>query len=269
MITDELMPHIQVRRSEVGRYVLLPGDPARSEVIAAYFDDPRKVAQSREFTTYTGTLLGEMVSVTSTGIGCPSTAIAVEELIKAGADTFIRVGTSGGMQPFCKTGDVAIVSGAIRDEGTTPQYLPLEFPAVADLDVVLALREGAKIAGIPFHVGISHSKDSFYGETEPTRMPLAAHLAERWKAWVDGGAICSEMEASAVLILASIYRKRASGVMLMGGADTGADHIALTELPDDFKGLLDVHRAIRVAVEGLKVLIERDRQLNSEQNREA
>jgi uridine phosphorylase len=253
------MAHIQVRKGEIGRYVLLPGDPARSEVIAGYFDSPHRVAQSREFTTYTGTLLGEMVSVCSTGIGCPSTAIAVEELIMAGADTFIRVGTSGGMQPFCKTGDVAIVSGAIRDEGTTPQYLPIEYPAVADIDVVQALREGAKIAGIPYHVGVSHSKDSFYGETEPQRMPMAGYLGERWKAWVAGGAICSEMEASALLILASIYRKRASGVMLMGGADLGADHIALTELPDDFKGLLDVHRAIRVAVEGLKVLIERDR----------
>ncbi|UCF60977.1 MAG: nucleoside phosphorylase, partial [Anaerolineaceae bacterium] len=119
--------HIQLKPGDVGRYVFLPGDPGRCEKIAAFFDDPQFVAQNREFTTYTGTLLGEKVSVVSTGIGCPSAAIAVEELIKIGADTFIRVGTSGGIQPDTKTGDVAIVTGAIRDEGTTPQYLPIEF----------------------------------------------------------------------------------------------------------------------------------------------
>ncbi len=255
----ELMYHIQVHKGEVGRYVLLPGDPGRTQVIAKYFDNPHLVAQNREFTTYTGTLLGEKVSVTSTGIGCPSTAIAVEELIKSGADTFVRVGTSGGMQPFCKTGDVAILSGAIRDEGTTSHYLPMEFPAVADLDVTIALREGARRAGIPYHVGISQSKDSFYGEVEPQRMPVAQRLEERWKAWVEGGAICTEMEASAIFILASIYRKRAGGVMLMGGADTGADHIPLDENAKALNELLDVNRAIRVAVEGIKILIEQDR----------
>lgn len=259
MEQSELMYHIQVRKGDVGRYVLLPGDPGRTKVIAQYFDSPAFVAQNREFTTYTGTLLGEKVSVTSTGIGCPSTAIAVEELIKAGADTFVRIGTSGGMQPFCKTGDVAILSGAIRDEGTTLHYLPPEFPAVADLDVMIALREGAKRAGIPYHVGISQSKDSFYGEVEPARMPLASRLEERWKAWVEGGAICTEMEASAIFILASIYRKRAGGVMLMGGADTGADHIPLDENAKALNELLDVNRAIRVAIEGLKILIQQDR----------
>lgn len=259
MQTLEAMHHIQLRPGDVGRYVLLPGDPGRTETIAQYFDNPVRVAQNREYTTYTGTLLGEKVSVTSTGIGCPSTAIAVEELIKIGADTFIRVGTSGAMQPHIKSGDVAILTGAIRDEGTTPQYLPLEFPAVADLDVMVALREGARRAGIPYHVGVSHSKDSFYGETEPQRMPLAPWLEQRWNAWVAGGAICSEMEASAIFIIAGIHRKRAGGVMLMGGAEEGADHIPLDENAKALNPLIDINRAIRVAVEGLKVLIEQDR----------
>ncbi len=156
---DEVMYHIQLKKGDVGRYILLPGDPGRCEKIAQFFDNPRFVTSNREYTTYTGSLLGEKVSVVSTGIGSPSAAIAMEELIAIGADTFIRVGTSGGMQPEVKTGDVAIITGAIRDEGTTKQYLPCEFPAVANLDVVIALREGAVRAGIPFHLGISHSKD--------------------------------------------------------------------------------------------------------------
>jgi len=254
MNTDELVQyHIQLKDGDVGRYVLLPGDPGRSERIAVYFDDPQFVAQNREYTTYTGSLLGEKVSVVSTGIGCPSTAIAVEELIEIGVDTFIRVGTSGGMQLETKTGDVAIVTGAIRDEGTTSHYLPLEFPAVADVDVVYALREGAKKLGLPYQVGVSQSKDSFYGEVESARMPMASHLESRWKAWIEGGAICSEMEASAIFILASIHRVRAGGVMMMVCTGEG--------LPDDEEGKALFHgdRAIKTVIEGLKILIEMDR----------
>ncbi len=248
--------HIQLKRGDVGRYVLLPGDPGRCESMAAFFDHPQLIAQNREYTTYTGTLLDEKVSVVSTGIGCPSTAIAVEELIRIGADTFIRVGTSGGIQPNTKTGDVAIVTAAIRDEGTTRQYLPLEFPAVADIDVVLALREGAKTLGLPYQLGITQSKDSFYGEVEADRMPVADHLQKRWKAWVAGGAICSEMESAAIFILASIHRKRAGGVMMMVGAGEG-----LPETEAE-KKLFHGDRAIRTAIEGIKNLIEMDRKSN-------
>jgi uridine phosphorylase len=249
--------HIQLKAGDVGRYVLLPGDPGRCELIASYFDDAKFVAQNREYVTYTGTLLGEKVSVVSTGIGCPSSSIAVEELIRVGADTFVRVGTSGSMQPGIKTGDVAVVTGAIRDEGTTLHYLPVEFPAVADLDTVLALREGARRSGIPYHLGVSQSKDSFYGEIEPERMPVDRQLAQRWKAWVGGGAICSEMEAAAIFIVSSIHRTRAGGVMLMGG---NLDDPNLTpEEREQVTALWDIKRVIQVAVEGLKVMIERDR----------
>jgi uridine phosphorylase len=252
---DALQHHIQLRPDDVGRYVLLPGDPGRCEKIARHFDEPRFIASNREYVTYTGSLLGEKVTVTSTGIGCPSAAIAVEELIKIGADTFIRVGTSGGMQPFVHTGDLAIVTGAIRDEGTTSHYLPMAFPAVAHTDVVLALKEGALRAGLPHYLGVSQSKDSFYGEVEPGRMPVAGRLHDRWKAWKMGGALCSEMEASIIFIIAGIHRKRAGGVMLMG-ADFDNEAGAQEESdPANF----DVERAIRVAVEGLKVLIARDR----------
>lgn len=255
MTTDEqLQYHIQLKEGDVGRYVLLPGDPGRSQRIAKYFDDPREIAQNREYTSWVGTLHGESVAVISTGIGCPSAAIAVEELIKIGADTFIRVGTSGGMQPETKTGDIAIVSAAIRDEGTTRQYLPLEFPAVADLDVINALRDGAKKLGLPYQVGVTQSKDSFYGEVESARMPLASHLEARWKTWVQGGAICSEMEAAAIFIIASIHRVRAGGVMMMVCTGEG--------LPEDEEGKALFHgdRAIQTAIEGLKILIDRDRE---------
>jgi uridine phosphorylase len=253
MEDEQVQYHIQLKKGDVGRYVLLPGDPGRCEKIADFFDDPQLIAQNREYTTYSGTLLGEKVSVVSTGIGCPSTAIAVEELIKIGADTFIRVGTSGGIQPNTKTGEVAIVTAAIRDEGTTRHYLPLEFPAVADVDVVLALREAARNLGIPYKLGVTQSKDSFYGEVEHERMPLADQLQERWNAWVEGGAICSEMESSAIFILASINRKRAGGVMMMVASGLG--------LPksDEEKALFRGDRAIRTAIEGIKNLIVMDR----------
>jgi len=211
--------HIHLHKGDVGRYVFLPGDPGRCEIIASYFDEPEFIVQNREYVTYTGKLLDQKVAVTSTGIGCPSTAIAVEELIAIGADTFIRIGTSGAIQPGTKAGDVAIVTGAIRDEGTSLHYMPVEFPAVADLDVIQAMKEGAIRAKIPYILGITQSKDSFYGEIDPERMPIAAQLQNRWKAWVDGGAVCSEMEAAVLFIISSINRKRAGGVMLIAGSD--------------------------------------------------
>jgi uridine phosphorylase len=223
---DELQYHVQLRPGDVGRYVLLPGDPGRCEPIAQLFDDPVKVASNREYETWTGTLDGEKVSVVSTGIGCPSASIAVEELIKIGADTFIRVGTSGAMQPDSFTGELAVITAAIRDEGTTSHYLPMEFPAVADPSVVFAIADAARELGHPYRLGVSQSKDSFYGEVEPDRMPMAAALHRRWDAFVAGGAISSEMEAAAIFVIASINRVRAGGVMRMwldGTEDTDPD----------------------------------------------
>jgi uridine phosphorylase len=247
----EVLYHIQMKKGDVGRYVLLPGDPGRCELIASYFDNPQLVAYNREYKTYTGTLLGEKVSVTSTGIGCPSTAIAVEELIMLGADTFIRVGTSGGMQVEIDPGDLAIITGAIRDEGTSLHYLPPEFPAVANIEVVAALREAAQRTGVPYHLGISHSKDSFYGQHQPERMPVADHLLERWKAWKMGGAICSEMEAAIIFILGSIYRKRTGGVMLIAANQERKEAVRTI--------VHDLHGVVSTAIEALKILIERDR----------
>jgi len=220
---SEKMHHIACRRGDVGRYVLLPGDPGRVPMIAGYLDNAKEVASNREYTTYTGTLLGEKVSVTSTGMGCPSAAIAVEELAAVGADTFIRVGTSGG------------------EEYTSQQYEPLAFPAVADMDVTLALRQAAQERGVPFYVGITHSKDSYFGQHEPERMPVARELQDRWQAWVQGGTLCSEMESSTILVLSTILRCRAGGIMITGGT-----HSDLTNL-------------LATAIGGVKNLIELDR----------
>jgi uridine phosphorylase len=177
------------------------------------------VATNREYVTYTGYLDGVKVSVTSTGIGCPSAAIAMEELVRVGAKTFIRVGISGSIQPGTKSGELAIVSGAIRDEGTSKHYMPIEFPAVADIDLVAAIKRAAIKNGAKYRLGITQSKDSFYGQHEPERMGVAADLINRWKAWEIGGAICSEMEASALFVIASMLRVRAGGVMAVHAHD--------------------------------------------------
>lgn len=240
--------HIRVKEGDVGKYILLPGDPGRCESIANYFDDPKFISFNREHKIYTGYINGEMVSVVSTGMGCPSTAIAVEELVKIGCHTFIRVGTSGAMQPHMEVGDIAIINAAIRDEGTSRQYLPIEYPAIADLDVINALVLASEKLDFTHYVGVSHTKDSFYSEVEPERMPMASFLKDRWNQWVAGGAICSEMEASIVFILAGIYRKRAGAVTMIIGSDM--DTIAKKHDPEGM---------IRVAVEALRILITKDK----------
>jgi len=209
--------HTQTELGEVGRYVLMPGDPGRVPLIAARLENAVHIATNREYVTYTGWLEGEKVSVTSTGIGCPSSAIAVEELYRSGADTFIRVGTSGSLQPGTKSNDLAVVTGAIRHEGTSSHYMPIEFPAVCDLEIVQAMRSAVERLGVRYQVGISHSKDSFSGEVEPERSANSEQLKDLWRAWQIGGAICSEMEISTICIVSSILRARAGGIMAMHG----------------------------------------------------
>lgn len=240
-LNESVMYHIGCRRGDVGRYVLLPGDPDRVPMIAGLLDDAREIAQNREYLTYTGKLSGEKVSVTSTGMGCPSTAIAVEELAMAGADTFIRVGTSGPMQDFIEPGDLLIAWGAIRDEFTSQQYMPLEYPAVADLDVTLALRQAARNRNLRHHVGLTQSKDSFYGQHEPERMPVARRLHDRWQAWVKGGTLCSEMEASTIFVVTRILECRSGGIMLAGGTHD------------------DLSRLLETSVSAVSLLIEQDK----------
>ncbi|MEQ7007065.1 nucleoside phosphorylase [Actinopolymorpha sp. B17G11] len=247
-----LQHHLQVGPGDVGRYVFLPGDPGRCERIASRFDNPRHVATNREYVTWTGELDGVPVSVTSTGIGCPSTAIAVEELVRVGADTFVRVGTGGGMQRDTSPGDLAVVTAAIRDEGTTSHYLPIEFPAVADLDVTSALAEGARASGATMRLGVAQTKDSFFGQHEPERMPVAPRLLTRWQAWVDGGAVCSEMEAAGLFVVAGVLRARAGAIVLIAG------HHDRRPLTDDEREACDLDHVIDAAIAGMRKLISAD-----------
>lgn len=207
--------HIQVEKGEVGRYVIMPGDPKRCEKIAEYLDNPVLIADNREYVTYTGTLEGVKVSVTSTGIGGPSAAIAMEELCRCGADTFIRVGTCGGMQTEVKSGDIVIATGAVRMEGTSREYAPMEFPAVADISVTNALLKTVKYKDYPYHVGVVQCKDSFYGQHEPETKPVSYELENKWEAWKRLGCLASEMESAALFIVASYLKVRAGSCFLV------------------------------------------------------
>lgn len=206
---NSLQHHIQCREGDVAPSVLLPGDPARARIIADHFDEKYEIAENREYVTYTGKTGGVPVSVTSTGIGCPSLAIAVEELVRIGADTLIRVGTGGALQQDALPGNLVIATAAIRAEGTSHEYLPPEFPAVSDPEVFRALSEAAAASGRTTHHGVVHSKDSFYGQKEPERMPMGAEIARRYDMWTAGGALLSEMEAATLFIVASVCRVRA------------------------------------------------------------
>lgn len=244
--------HIGLGKGDVGRYVILPGDPGRCELIAEYFDNPVKVAQNREYCTYTGELDGVKVSVVSTGIGGPSASIAVEELINCGADTFIRVGTSGGMQEEVLGGNLVIASGAIRAEGTTREYAPIEYPAVPDYTVLSALKKSADKLGIPNHVGVVQCKDNFYGQHSPDTMPVAGELNAKWTAWVKTGALASEMESAALFIVGSVRRVRTGAVLLVI-----ANQIRREKGLEDIQ-VHDMDGAIRVAVEAIRELIRQD-----------
>lgn len=244
--------HIQVAQGEVGRYVLLPGDPKRCEKIAKYFDNPVLVADNREYVTYTGTIDGVKVSVTSTGIGGPSASIAMEELYKCGADTFIRIGTCGGMQTEVKSGDVVIATGAIRMEGTSREYAPIEFPAVADLTVTNALVDGADTKAVTYHTGVVQCKDAFYGQHEPELMPVSYELINKWEAWKKLGCLASEMESAALFIVASKLGVRAGSCFLVV-ANQEREKLGL-ENPV----VHDTDMAIQVAVEAIRNLIKKD-----------
>lgn len=245
--------HINLKKGDVGKYVILPGDPGRCEKIASYFDKPSLVGKNREYVTYTGYLMGEKVSVCSTGIGGPSAAIALEELCHIGADTFIRVGTSGGMAPDVEAGQAVIATGAIRQEGTAREYAPIEYPAVSDFNITLALCDAAQKLGIKHHVGVVQCKDSFYGQHNPGSMPVKNKLINDWNAWIECGALASEMESATLFIVGSIRRARVGSVLAVVGNQTRRER----NLPDEI--IHDTDYAIRIAVEAIKILIERDK----------
>ncbi len=249
-----LQYHLQIRPGDVGRYVILPGDPKRCAKIAKHFDQAELVADSREYVTYTGYLDGEKVSVTSTGIGGPSASIALEELVLCGADTFIRVGTCGGIELDVKGGDIVIATGAVRMEGTSREYAPIEYPAVADFDVVNALVQASKKLEQTYHVGVVQCKDAFYGQHEPERMPVSYELLNKWEAWKRMGCKASEMESAALFIAASHLRVRCgSNFLVVGNQERNA-------LGMENPIIHDTEAAIQVAVEAIRILIKAEKE---------
>lgn len=245
--------HTGVGPGDIGKYVIMPGDPKRCEKIAAHFDDAKLIADVREYVTYTGFLDGVKVSVTSTGIGGPSAAIAIEELSKSGADTFLRVGTCGGMQLDVEGGDIIIASGAVRMEGTSREYAPIEYPAVANVDVMNAMISGAKKLGAKYHVGVVQCKDSFFGQHEPEVMPVSYQLENRWEAWLRMGCLGSEMESAALFIAGSFLRVRVGSVLLV----VANQERAKKGLPN--AQVHDTEIAISTAVEAIRHLIKEDK----------
>ena len=246
--------HIHCAEGEVGRYVILPGDPGRCAYIASHFDDAKLIAQNREYTTYTGTLLGEKVSVCSTGIGGPSAAIAMEELHLLGADTFIRTGTCGGIDMSVRTHDIVIATGAIRFEHTSLEYAPIEFPAVADFEIVAALVDAAKGLGYRCHTGVVQCKDSFYGQHNPEKSPVYYELLNKWESWKRLGVKASEMESAAMFVVAAALGVRCGScfhtVWNQEREKAGLDN----EMSED------TNSAVKVAVEALKIVITHDRE---------
>lgn len=251
--SHEKQYHINVTSEQIGKYCIIPGDPGRCEKIAAYLDNPYHVSQNREYNIWNGTLCGEPVTVCSTGIGGPSAAIAMEELVACGAHTFIRVGTCGGMGMDVVAGDIVIASGAVRQDGTSREYAPIEFPAVSNTDVLLALRDSARKLNVRNHVGIVQAKDSFYGQHDPKRIATSSYLVEKWEAWKKLGVLASEMESGTLFVVASLLGVRCGAlfcsvwnqVRYEAGLDDGEVH--------------DTSIAIKVAIEAMKNIISDDR----------
>lgn len=251
---EGLQYHIGLRKGDVGKYVILPGDPKRCAKIAKHFDDAKLVADSREYVTYTGYLDGVKVSVTSTGIGGPSASIALEELVRVGADTFLRVGTCGGMQTEIMGGDLVIATGAIRMEGTSKEYAPIEFPAVANLEITNALVQAAKELNKKYHVGIVQCKDAFYGQHEPETKPVDYELVNKWNAWVRLGCKASEMESAALFVVGDYLKVRVGSSFLVV-ANQEREKLGL-ENPV----IHDTEAAIEVTVQAIRNLIKQDKE---------
>lgn len=242
--------HIGLKEGEVGEYVILPGDPKRCKKIAEYFDNAELVADSREFVTYTGYIDGIKVSVTSTGIGGPSASIALEELVNIGAKKFIRVGTCGGMDIDVKGGDIVIATGAIRMEGTSKEYAPIEFPAIANLEITNALVKSAKNLGLTYHTGVVQCKDSFYGQHSPEKMPVNYELLNKWEAWKKMGCLASEMESAALFIVGSFLKVQVGSVFLaVANQEREKQNL-------DNPIVHDTDLAIKTAIEAIKILIK-------------
>lgn len=249
---ENLLRHLQCSSADIGKYVLLPGDPGRVSYMAGFLENARYIHTNREYTIWTGLLCGESVSVISTGMGGPSTAICVEELKQCGVHTMIRVGGCGGIDENLVPGTLIIPTGAIRKEGTGREYVPIEYPAVPDFEVVSALNMAAKRLGFAHALGVVECKDSFYGQHAPETMPVYHELLAKWEAWKMAGALASEMESATLFLVAGVRRMRAGTVLMLCGNKERAKALGTMETCYDYT------TAIQTAVEALCILIKSD-----------
>lgn len=249
---ENLVHHLKLKKGDVGKYVIMPGDPKRCKKIAKRFDNPKLIADFREYATYTGYIDGVKVSTTSHGIGGPSTAIALEELIKVGADTFLRVGTCGGMNINVLPGDIVIVNGAIKLGGTMDNYIPKEFPCVPNIEVLEAMIEASNNIKNKTHVGIVQCKDAFYSQHAPDSMAVDKELLYKWDSYIKAGALASEMESATLFAVGSAKNVRTGAVMLvLHNQERIKNNINDKK---DYTG----EEAIDLIIESIKVLIKND-----------
>lgn len=250
-----LQYHIKLKKGDAARYVLLPGDPKRVGYIAKFLDNAELKADYREYVTITGKYKNVDISVTSTGIGGPSASIAMEELIKVGADTFIRVGTAGGLSLKVKPNDLAIVQAAVKDEGTSREYIPFEYPAIANTDIIFSLRDAAKKRNADYHIGVVHSKDCFYGELEPQNSFFREKFENNLKYYTLCGAIASEMECAALFACASLRRVRAGGIMHI------VENTMIERMGTRLEYSDNIENMVLTALEAIVLLNEKDKKI--------
>lgn len=255
MENKEVMYHIGLSKKDIkgAKYAILPGDPGRVSKIAKHLKKQELLKVSREYTSYLGEIAGEKVLVISTGMGGPSAAICVEELAQIGIESMIRVGTSGGMQLNVNAGDIIIAQAAIRQEGTSKEYVPVEFPAVANFELTAALKEAADELKYPNHVGVVQCKDSFYGQHSPHRMPVSYELENKWNAWIKAGALASEMETASLFTVSSTLRLKAAAVLLV----VWNQEKEKLGLPQEQS--FDVESEIKVAIKAFEKIILRSK----------
>ncbi len=216
-MANEKEYHIDIAPGEIPPLVLLPGDPQRSKKIAeTFFEEPEEIAHKREYWSFKGKYKGVPVAVCSTGIGCPSAAIALEELVKVGCKIFVRVGTAGAIDSSLRAGDLVIFTGSVRDDGTSRQYVPIEYPAIADTLLVQNLKMAADDLGAKHFVGIGHSKDSFYSEY-PEMVADPERMKRKWDGMRAAGVLATEMEAAALFVIGQLRRVRVGAICVIVG----------------------------------------------------
>jgi len=245
-IHAEKQHHIDMKAGDIAPTVLIPGDPGRVKVFAELMDEAHKVAEKREYITYTGKKDGVPISCTSTGLGCPPTAIGVEELIRIGAKNIIRIGTCGEIQPFLKPGDVIIATGAVRGEHTSEEFISMEYPAVADYRVVRALVDACEKLGIPYHLGIIRTHDAYYMES-----PQAfGDYMKRIQPWIDMKVLSLENESSSLFVISSMHNIRAGTILSSG-------YSILEKHEEQIHQEENIRKMVQAAIEAAKLLSER------------